>query len=77
MTSEAIILSKTTSFLVSSHFYVNGSVEYNSFFRYFHISDGLTLHQALTEKISYSGNKSYHSNKYDQFLPSYTIFKIQ
>ena len=60
MTRKAIILSNTTSFLVCSHFYVNGKVEYNSFFRYFHMSDGLTLHEALIEKILYSGNNIYH-----------------
>lgn len=60
MTREAIILSNTTSSLVCSHFYVNGKVEYSSFFKYFHMSDGLTLHEALKEKILNSGNNIYH-----------------
>ena len=62
MTREATILSNTTSFLVFSHFYVNGNVEHNSFIRYFHMSDGPTLHEAVIEKILHSGNKSYQSN---------------
>ena len=61
LTREAIILLNTTSVLVFSHFYGNGNVEYNSFFRYSHMFDGITLHEALIEKILYSGNKSYHS----------------
>ena len=57
MTSETIIPSNTTSFLILSHFNANGNVKYNSFFRNFHMSDGLTLHETLIEKILHSGNK--------------------
>ena len=50
------------SFLAFSHFYANGNADCNSFFRYFHMSDGLTLHEEIIEKILHSGNKRYHSN---------------
>ena len=46
------------------------------FLLYFQRSNALTLHETLIEKI-YSGNKRYHSNQYDQCLPSYNILKIQ
>ena len=61
VTFKAIKLSNTASLLVFAHFYVNSNVGFNSFFRCFHMSDGLTLHEAIIEKILYSGNKIYHS----------------
>ena len=48
------MLSNKTTFLVFSHFYANGNVEYNSFYQIYPY--GLTLHETLIEKI-YSGNK--------------------
>ena len=57
MTSEATILPNTMLFFILSYFNANGNVKYNSFFRNIHMSDGLTSHETLIEKILHSGNK--------------------
>ena len=75
MTIKEITFQIQCHFLHLVTFYANFNAD-NSFFRYFHRSEALNLHETLIEKI-YSGKKRYHSNLYDQCLPNYHILKIQ